>query len=87
MTVPAQPARDDDHDAWGNAYLERPGLLGQYTMRSQWGDGRIIHVCGQPAAHVAAGQWRLDGRMSAGQGYLCEMCWPMLARQWGKGAR
>lgn len=79
MTMPAQPVRDDDHDAWGNAYLERPGLLGQYTMRSQWGDGRTVYVCGQPEQHVRQGYWRLDGRMEHGQGYLCALCWTLEA--------
>ena len=30
---------------------------------------------------------RDNGRTEAGQGYVCAMCHPTVARQWGKGGR
>ena len=73
---------DMGHDRWGNAYLSKPGLLGQYTIRSQWHrDGRTVYVCGSPAAHARAGHWRFDGRIATGQGqgYVCALCFPTAA--------
>ena len=74
-------------DRWGNAITSAPRLDGAYTFTSRtWGSGgRTVFVCGSPAAHVAGGYWQLDGRMSAGQGYVCGRCWPQVARQWGIG--
>ena len=74
-------------DDWGNAITSAPRLDGAYTFTSRtWGSGgRTVFVCGSPAAHVAAGHWQLDGRMSAGQGYVCAACWADVARQWGIG--
>ena len=79
---PESPMGDMGHDAWGNAYLSKPGLLGQYTIRSQWHrDGRTVYVCGSPAAHARAGHWRFDGRIATGQGqgYVCALCFPTAA--------
>ena len=72
---------------WGNAITSAPRLDGAYTFTSRtWGSGgRTVFVCGSPAAHVAGGYWQLDGRMSAGQGYVCAHCWAAVARQWGIG--
>ena len=74
-------------DRWGNVITSAPRLDGAYTFTSRtWeSGGRTVYVCGNPAAHVAAGHWTLDGRMSAGQGYVCARCWPQVARQWGIG--
>ena len=67
-------------DAWGNVYLSKPGLLGQYTTRG-WYDGRVIYVCGSPSQHARAGHWRFDRRIATGQGqgYVCALCWPTAA--------
>ena len=74
-------------DAWGNVITSAPRLDGAYTFVSRTWEpgGRTVYVCGSPAAHVAAGHWQLDGRMSAGQGYVCARCWAAVARQWGIG--
>ena len=74
-------------DRWGNAITSAPRLDSAYTYTSRTWEpgGRTVYVCGSPAAHVAAGHWTLDGRMSAGQGYVCARCWPQVARQWGIG--
>ena len=74
-------------DAWGNAITSAPRLDGAYTFTSRTWEpgGRTVYVCGSPAAHVAGGYWVLDGRMSAGQGYVCARCWADVARQWGTG--
>ena len=74
-------------DRWGNAITSAPRLDGAYTFTSRTWEpgGRTVYVCGSPAAHVAGGYWVLDGRMSAGQGYVCGRCWPQVARQWGIG--
>ena len=74
-------------DAWGNVVTSAPRLDSAYTFvcRTWEPGGRVVYVCGSPAAHVAAGHWTLDGRMSAGQGYVCGRCWPQVARQWGIG--
>ena len=64
-------------DDWGNAITSAPRLDGAYTFTSRTWEpgGRTVYVCGSPAAHVAAGHWRLDRRMERGQGYICAMCW------------
>ena len=64
-------------DAWGNVVTSAPRLDGAYTFTSRTWElgGRTVYVCGSPAAHVAAGHWRLDRRMERGQGYICAMCW------------
>ena len=74
-------------DRWGNAITSAPRLDGAYTFTSRTWEpgGRTVYVCGSPVAHVAAGHWQLDGRMSAGQGYVCAACWGAVARQWGIG--
>ena len=74
-------------DAWGNVVTSAPRLDGAYTFTSRTWEpgGRTVYVCGSPAAHVAGGYWQLDGRMSAGQGYVCARCWADVARQWGIG--
>ena len=74
-------------DAWGNAITSAPRLDGAYTFVSRTWEpgGRVVYVCGSPAAHVAGGYWQLDGRMSAGQGYVCARCFAAVARQWGIG--
>ena len=74
-------------DDWGNAITSAPRLDGAYTFTSRTWErgGRTVYVCGSPAAHVAAGHWTLDGRMSAGQGYVCVRCWADVARRWGIG--
>lgn len=79
---------DEKHDRWRNEYLTPPGLLGQYTIRSQWHrDGRVIYVCGQPGAHARAGHWRFDARTTAGrwqgQGYICAMCFCIESGMYG----
>lgn len=72
MTAPAttQPTVD----RWGNAITSARGWFGQYTIR-HWFGNRTVYVCGDAAGHVAAGYWRLDGRMERGQGYVCARCW------------
>ena len=74
-------------DAWGNVVTSAPRLDSAYTFvcRTWEPGGRVVYVCGSPAAHVAAGHWTLDGRMSAGQGYVCVRCWADVARRWGIG--
>ena len=74
-------------DDWGNAITSAPRLDSAYTFvcRTWEPGGRVVYVCGSPAAHVAGGYWQLDGRMSAGQGYVCVRCWADVARRWGIG--
>ena len=64
-------------DAWGNAITSAPRLDSAYTFTSRtWeSGGRMVYVCGSPAAHVAGGYWRLDRRMERGQGMICAKCW------------
>ena len=88
--APHEPNMGDmgvKRDDWGNAITSAPRLDGAYAFTSRTWEpcGRTVYVCGSPAAHVAAGHWTLDGRMSAGQGYVCVRCWPQVARQWGIG--
>ena len=73
MLSPAEDARR----RWGIVATSAPRLDGAYTFTCRTWDpgGRVVYVCGSPAAHVAAGHWRLDRRMERGQGYICAMCW------------
>jgi len=79
--APSEPNVGDmgnrGHDAWGNAYLSKPRLDGAYVARG-WYDGRVVYVCGSPAAHVQ--HWRLDGR---GTGCICCHCFPLDAGLYG----
>lgn len=74
-------------DRWGNTILSGPRLDGAYTMRSWRRDGRAVYVCGEPGKHVAAGMWKLDGRMERGQGYVCCACFPIQAGLYGISER
>lgn len=68
-------------DRWGNVVTSAPRLDGAYefTSRTWVPGGRVVYVCGSPAAHVAGGYWRLDRRMERGQGYICCHCFAIEA--------
>ena len=87
QTETALSPAEDARRRWGIVATSAPRLDGAYTFTSRTWEpgGRVVYVCGSPAAHVAAGHWTLDGRMSAGQGYVCALCHPQMARQWGIG--
>jgi hypothetical protein len=78
----APPMGDMGHDRWGNAYLSKPGLLGQYVTRG-WYDGRVVYVCGDTGKRDMSErthwrQWKRDAR-DDGQGWMCPICWPQCA--------
>lgn len=86
-TPPPLPGSQGDadvrRDTWGNVILSGPRLDGAYVARSWRADGRAVYVCGEPKRHVAAGMWKLDGRMERGQGYICQMCHTIQAGLYG----